>query len=56
MAPPVPKAKSAATAAHPAWAEELRRRYLRGEASQFVLHGNVFDLVEYGGELLPVQE
>ena len=40
----------------PAWAEELRRRYLRGEASQFVLHGNVFDLVEHDGELLPVQE
>lgn len=42
--------------AHPQWAEELRRRYLRGEASQFVLHGNVFDVVEHGGELLPVRE
>jgi transitional endoplasmic reticulum ATPase len=41
---------------HPPWAEELRRRYLRGEASQFVLHGNVFDLVEFGGQLLPVRE
>ncbi|HEY1547802.1 MAG TPA: ATP-binding protein [Kofleriaceae bacterium] len=29
----------------PAWAEELRRRYLRGEASVFVVHGNVHDLV-----------
>src|SRR5499427_1955756 len=29
----------------PPWTEELRRRYLRGEASQFVLHGNVSDLV-----------
>jgi transitional endoplasmic reticulum ATPase len=29
----------------PAWAEDLRRRYLRGEASMFVLHGNVFDSV-----------
>jgi AAA+ superfamily predicted ATPase len=47
---------SSKEASHPAWAEELRRRYLRGEASQFVLHGNVFDLVEYGGELLPVRE
>ena len=27
----------------PTWAEDLRRRYLRGEASMFVLHGNVFD-------------
>src|SRR5262249_36486404 len=41
---------------HPAWAEELRRRYLRNEATQFILHGNVFDVVEYGGELLPVRE
>ena len=24
----------------PPWAEDLRRRYLRGEASMFLLHGN----------------
>lgn len=29
----------------PPWADDLRRRYLRGEASMFVLHGNVFDSV-----------
>lgn len=29
----------------PKWADELRRRYLRGEASIFVLHGNVYDAV-----------
>ena len=29
----------------PVWAEDLRRRYLRGEASMFVLHGNVYDVV-----------
>ncbi len=29
----------------PGWADELRRRYLKGEASLFVLHGNVHDLV-----------
>ena len=29
----------------PIWADEIRRRYLRGEASQFVLHGNVHDLI-----------
>jgi len=29
----------------PEWALDLRRRYLRGEASIFVLHGNVFDSV-----------
>lgn len=29
----------------PSWAEEMRRRYLRGEATMFVLHGNVYDVV-----------
>ena len=29
----------------PAWADDLRRRYVRGEASVFVLHGNVYDAV-----------
>ncbi|MBL9003396.1 MAG: ATP-binding protein [Myxococcales bacterium] len=29
----------------PSWADEIRRRYLRGESSQFVLHGNVHDLI-----------
>ena len=29
----------------PQWAEDLRRRYVRGEASMFVLYGNVFDIV-----------
>ena len=28
----------------PVWAEELRNRYLAGEASMFLLHGNVRDL------------
>jgi len=40
----------------PPWAEELRRRYLRGEASQFVLHGNVHDLVLHEGKLLGLSE
>ncbi len=35
----------------PAWADELRRRYLRGEASQFIVHGNVHDLLLHEGEL-----
>ena len=29
----------------PAWAESMRRIFRSGSASQFVLHGNVFDLV-----------
>jgi len=32
----------------PSWAEDLRRRYLRGEASMFILHGNVYDVVVHG--------
>jgi AAA+ superfamily predicted ATPase len=36
----------------PSWAEELRHRYLRGEAWLFVVHGNVHDLVLYQGELI----
>ena len=36
----------------PGWAEDLRRRYLRGEASMFVLHGNVYDAVIDGKETL----
>jgi AAA+ superfamily predicted ATPase len=29
----------------PAWADEIRRRYLRGESSQFILYGNVHDRI-----------
>lgn len=32
-------------AAQPAWVEELRSKYLAGEATIFVLYGNVFDKV-----------
>jgi len=39
---------------HPTWADELRQRYLRGEASQFILHGNVFDVVAWDGKLIPL--
>ncbi|HEX8421939.1 MAG TPA: AAA family ATPase [Pyrinomonadaceae bacterium] len=40
----------------PPWAEDLRRRYLRGEASMFVLHGNVYDSVLHGGQILSLTE
>lgn len=40
----------------PSWAEELKRRYLRGEASVFVLHGNVHDVTLDGDELVPVAD
>ncbi len=40
----------------PAWAEDLRRRYLRGEASMFVLHGNVYDVVLCGKKMMALTE
>jgi transitional endoplasmic reticulum ATPase len=40
----------------PAWAEELRRRYLRGESTMFLLHGNVYDGVIDSGKLLSLTE
>lgn len=40
----------------PTWAEDLRRRYLRGEASMFVLHGNVYDVVLCGGKMMALTE
>src|SRR4026207_1644144 len=40
----------------PAWAEDLRRRYLRGEASMFVLHGNVYDVVLCNRRMMSLTE
>jgi transitional endoplasmic reticulum ATPase len=40
----------------PEWADDLRRRYIRGEASIFVLHGNVFDAVLSGNRFLNLTE
>ena len=40
----------------PIWAEDLRKRYLRGESSMFILHGNVFDAVVNDGKMLSLTE
>ena len=40
----------------PSWADDLRRRYLRGEASVFVLHGNVYDAVLAGNATLTLTD
>lgn len=37
----------------PHWADELKRRYLAGEAGLFILHGNVHDGVAHEGKLQP---
>jgi len=40
----------------PVWAEDLRRRYLRGEAAMFVLHGNVYDVVLCDRKMMALTE
>jgi transitional endoplasmic reticulum ATPase len=40
----------------PPWADEVRRRYLRGEAWEFILHGNVYDVILHEGKLVTVSE
>lgn len=37
----------------PHWADELKRRYLAGEAGLFILHGNVHEGVAHEGKLQP---
>ena len=44
------------SAPYPIWAEDLRYKYLRGEACMFVLHGNVYDHVLYDGKLLSLSD
>lgn len=33
----------------PAWAERMRELFRSGAVAQFILHGNVFDVVSYSG-------
>ena len=40
----------------PSWADDLRRRYLRGEASIFILHGNVYDSVLSGDGVMTLTD
>ena len=38
----------------PSWAGEMRDLFRSGSAAQFLLHGNVFDVVPHAGKLLSV--
>lgn len=38
----------------PRWAVEMRDLFRSGSAAQFLIHGNVFDVVPHGGKLLSV--
>jgi transitional endoplasmic reticulum ATPase len=40
----------------PEWSDRVRRMYLRGESSLFLLHHNVFDRVPYEGKLIDLTE
>ena len=40
----------------PEWADRVRRMYLRGESSLFLLHHNVFDRVPHEGKLIDLTE
>ena len=40
----------------PEWTNELKRRYLRGEASVFVLYGNVYDTILHNEKLLSLTD
>jgi transitional endoplasmic reticulum ATPase len=44
------------TNALPPWADELKRRYLAGEAGLFLVHGNVHDAIAHDGKLQPFVE
>ena len=40
----------------PTWAESIRSAYLRGEATVFIVHGNVYDLVLHEGRMLTLSD
>jgi transitional endoplasmic reticulum ATPase len=40
----------------PAWAEDLRQKYLRGEYAVFIVFGNVYDIVLHKGEVLSIRD
>ncbi|MBW3622273.1 MAG: ATP-binding protein [Armatimonadetes bacterium] len=44
---PDPSVSAAGELTLPPWASEIKRKYESGEAGQFLLHGNVFDLVPF---------
>jgi AAA+ superfamily predicted ATPase len=50
-----PASASAAGNALPAWAQEMRNLFRSGSVAQFILHGNVFDVVPYENRLLSLK-
>jgi len=54
-APTPPATPPAPGGALPAWAGEMRDLFRSGSVSQFILHGNIFDVVPHNGRLLSVK-
>ena len=40
----------------PAWAQEMRDLFRSGSTAQFILHGNIFDIIPAGGKQLSLQQ
>jgi AAA+ superfamily predicted ATPase len=53
--PKPPVAPPAAGTSLPAWAQEMRSLFRSGSVAQFILHGNVFDVVPYENRLLSLK-
>ncbi len=50
-----PAGASTAATSLPAWAQEMRNLFRSGSVAQFILHGNVFDVVPYENRLLSLK-
>ncbi len=56
MTSPVPENHAGrARAALPPWAREMGDLFRSGSVAQFIVHGNIFDVVPSGGKLLPIK-
>ncbi len=52
--PPLPAGAPNGTALPP-WAAEMRDLFRSGSVAQFIVHGNIFDVVPAGGKLYPLK-
>jgi hypothetical protein len=54
-APATPTPTAAPGAPLPAWARDMRDLFRSGSSAQFLLHGNIFDVVPHNGRLLSLK-
>ena len=55
MSDPVSQPLPRTGAALPKWATEMRDLFRSGSVAQFIIHGNIFDVVPAGGKLYPLK-